>query len=168
MPLLVQYGALTPEHFAEHPVWVACHCADYDEPWYDDTDEATFRPWDGPLPVAPEDGMFLVRAMLHAKDGTRYAGFLTPAPRGDVSPMVLGAVQPQLFLPSGEQIGFWLGMTGKPAAAGLALTMGLGKPTWEVFPITFAAEPGLAVGVTEGRVLGFYACPDGTAVQVVV
>jgi hypothetical protein len=27
-----------------HPVWVSCHSVDYDEPWYDGTNEETFRP----------------------------------------------------------------------------------------------------------------------------
>jgi hypothetical protein len=36
---LKQFAALTIEDFAQYPVWIACHVADYDEPWYDDTDD---------------------------------------------------------------------------------------------------------------------------------
>lgn len=61
-PILKQFGDLTPADFADHAVWVSVHTLDYDEPWYDDNDEETFRPWTGKLPVAPQDGMFLVRA----------------------------------------------------------------------------------------------------------
>jgi hypothetical protein len=46
-PILKQFAALTIEDFAQCPVWIACHVADYDEPWYDDTDEETFRPYGG-------------------------------------------------------------------------------------------------------------------------
>ena len=41
-----------PDDFATHPVWVSCHSVDYDEPWYDGTDEETFRPWLSEIPVA--------------------------------------------------------------------------------------------------------------------
>ncbi len=58
--LLKQIQNLRPDDFEEHPVWVLCHIIDYDEPWYDDTDEETFRPWDGPLPVNPSFATFLV------------------------------------------------------------------------------------------------------------
>jgi hypothetical protein len=60
-PELKQFGDLTPADFERHPVWIACHWEDEGEPWYDETDEATFRPWTGALPAAPSEGMFLVR-----------------------------------------------------------------------------------------------------------
>ena len=50
-PELKQFSDLTPSDFERHPIWVDCHVVDYDEPWYDDTDEETYRPWAGPLPV---------------------------------------------------------------------------------------------------------------------
>lgn len=46
-PELKQFGDLTHEDFDRHPVWIGCHVADYDELWYEDTDEETFRPWTG-------------------------------------------------------------------------------------------------------------------------
>jgi hypothetical protein len=38
--------------FRRHPVWVNAYNTDLEEPWYDDdpADEATYRPWAGPLP----------------------------------------------------------------------------------------------------------------------
>ena len=77
-PNLKQFGDLTPADFVEHPVWASVHTLDYDEPWYDETDEETFRPWIGELPVSPEDGMFLVRAKLTLADGRVLDGFITP------------------------------------------------------------------------------------------
>ena len=55
-PTLKQFGDLSPLDFDASPVWVQCHIIDYDEPWYDDTDEETFRPWDRALPVDPDNG----------------------------------------------------------------------------------------------------------------
>lgn len=48
---------------------------DYDEPWYDQTNEETFRPWTGSLPVSPAEGMLLVRAVFECADGSRHPGF---------------------------------------------------------------------------------------------
>jgi hypothetical protein len=47
-PELKQFGDLTVDDFARCPAWISCHVQDYDEPWYDETDEETFRPWTGP------------------------------------------------------------------------------------------------------------------------
>ena len=68
-PILKQFGDLVPADFAKHPVWTSVHTLDYDEPWYDDTDEETLRPWTGPLPVGPQEGMLFVRAKLTLADG---------------------------------------------------------------------------------------------------
>ena len=48
-PELKSSGELSQVDFVRHPVWTNCHVADYDEPWYDDTDEETFRPFFGGL-----------------------------------------------------------------------------------------------------------------------
>lgn len=63
-PLLRQAYDLTPEDFVRHPIWVQCHLVDYDEHWYEETDEATFRPWTGDKPVDPQRAIFLVRATM--------------------------------------------------------------------------------------------------------
>src|SRR6185503_15391472 len=44
-PGLKQFGQLTMEDFDLAPVWASCHSFDSNEPWFDDTDEETFRPW---------------------------------------------------------------------------------------------------------------------------
>ena len=66
-PELKQFGDLTRKDFERCPVWIGCHTADYDEPWYDDTDEETFRPWTGALPADASQGMLLVRATFEPK-----------------------------------------------------------------------------------------------------
>jgi hypothetical protein len=103
-PELKQFGDLARADFSRYPVWIACHTADYGEPWYEETDEETFRPWTGALPVSPSEGMLLVRATLELRDASRHPGFVTPAFKKD-----LGALQPQIFV-GDRRFGFWGGM----------------------------------------------------------
>ena len=164
-PELVQFGSLTPAHFDRHPVWIACHIADYEESWYDDTDEETFRPWTGPLPVDASEGMTLARADFTLADGTRLGGFLTPAVEGDPSGP-LGIMQPQLFLPDGTLGGFWEGMFGRDPSVHAAFYQTLGKSPAEVFPVTCSVQPGLATGIITAVLEGFYTTGKKSAVQI--
>jgi hypothetical protein len=152
-PELVQFGDLTPAHFATHPVWVACHVVDYDEPWYDETDEETFRPWRGGLPVKPEIGILLVRTHFVTSSGRQLDGFISPAGASEVS--VVRATQPHIFLSSGRMLGFWLGMVLKADDQLARLQAELSQLPSEIFPIEFSAEPGLATGVQSGTIVGF-------------
>ena len=164
-PELVQFGDLTPAHFDRHPVWMACHIADYEEPWYDETDEETFRPHGGPLPADASEGMMLARADFTLADGTRLTGFLTPAVEEDpIGP--LGIMQPQLFLPDGMLGGFWEGRIARDAAAHEAFYRALGKTAADVFPVRCAVQPGLATGVTACVLEGFYS--TGAKSQITV
>ena len=150
-PELKQFGDLTPDDFDRHPVWIACHGEDEGEPWYEDTNEETFRPWQGPLPVDPSEGMLLVRAKLQLQDGSVYAGIVTPASNdGD-----LGAIQPQMFV-GDASFGFWGGMFGVRSEQKEAFYAAIGKAPDAIFPIGFAADPGLAIGAVSGSVDGFY------------
>ncbi len=150
-PELKQFGDLTPEDFQHHPVWTGCHGGDSDEPWYDETDEETFRPWTGGLPAGPSEGMLLVRATLELRDGTRHNGFVTPSfNEGD-----LGTQQPQIFA-GARRFGFWGGISGVPEKERQALYAALGKNPDQVFPLLFSVDPSLATGVTTGQVEGFY------------
>jgi hypothetical protein len=76
-PELKQFGDLTPADFERHPVWIACHTEDFAEPWFNETDEETFRPWTGPLPVGPSDGMLLVRATFEPHTVSQLCVFVT-------------------------------------------------------------------------------------------
>jgi hypothetical protein len=150
-PELKQFGDLLPADFDRHAVWINCHSSDYEEPWYEETDEETFRPWNGLLPVSPADGMLLVRAVLVLADGTRFPGFVTPASREED----LGTQQPQIFIGQ-RQFGFWGGVLGVPEAERKALYAALGRSRDAVFPLRFNADPKLASGIVEGRIDGFY------------
>lgn len=164
-PELVQFGDLTPAHFERHPVWISCHIADYDEPWYDQTDEETFRPWTEALPVDASYGMLLAKAEFLLADGTRLEGFMTPAVPGDPVEL-LGLMQPNVFLPTGTLGAFWEGGVTRDASEHAAFYRALGKTAAQVFPIRFSASEKLVTGITKGTLDGFYSIPDGEAVHV--
>jgi hypothetical protein len=156
-PLLRQAGALAARDFAKHPVWVHCHVVDYDEPWYEETDEETFRPWLGGLPVSPLHAIFLVSAQFVFADGSTHAGFVTPASHPDD----LATMQPHVFI-GGECFGFWGGMPGVSAKIRLRFYRAVGGA--RAFPAAFAGKPNLTQGVAAGTVNGFYRREQGNAV----
>jgi hypothetical protein len=151
---LVQFGDLDEDSFAAHPAWVSCHVLDYDEPWYDDTDEETFRPWEGALPVDPALTMFVVSATFRFADGTSYRGLVTPIGPQDDGAGALGVMQPWLFLPDAKPVAFW--PVQEPAASRERerLLRATGKSQEEVFPIRFEADRGLAGGIASGEIPG--------------
>lgn len=152
-PLLKQFGDLTEKDFEKNMVWISVHTEDCDAPWYDETDEETFRPWLGELPVLPQGGMFLVRAILELHDRTRFPGFVTPMNRR-LKPH-LGTMQPNLFLPNGKVHSFWSGIVGWEKAAIQAFYKILGKQPYEIWPIRFDAIEGLTTGCASGQIPGF-------------
>jgi hypothetical protein len=151
-PLLKQAYDLTLDDFAEYPVWVQCNHVDYHEPWYEETDEATFRPWAGPLPVKPQEAMFLIRANMILANGSTLTGFLTP--QSPEEPSNLGTMQPMVFSESGEQLPFWDGACRRPEDERLSFYATLGLGAKEIFPVSFSGEPGLAVGRVKGTIPG--------------
>jgi hypothetical protein len=159
-PQLKQFGDLASADFAQHPIWIACHTADYGEPWYEETDEETFRPWSGPLPAGPEEGILLVSARMLLSDGRDFPGFITP--QHETQSPDLGIIQPHLFLPSGRTVGFWGGMFGYSKNELKSFYAEMGADPKDVFPISFSAEVGLARGRTSGTVPGFCWQPKDT------
>ena len=150
-PLLKQITDLSPEDMEQQPVWIGCTVTDYDEPWYDETDEGTFRPWTGDVPVSPSEGMLLVRATFRLKDGSQLSGFAIPAFKADD----LGTMQPNVFV-NGRLFGFWGGIKGISEAKRQAFYSSLGKSADQVFPLEFAADATLTNGICTGKVSGFY------------
>ena len=147
-PELKQFGELDPEDFQRQAVWIGCHTADYDEPWYEDTDEETFRPYTGKLPADPSEGMLLVRAVIELNDGSQYLGFVTPG-------VGLGTQQPQIFVDD-RRFGFWGGMAGVSEQAQQELYSALRKRPDAILPLRFRADSGLTTDEIEGQVEGFY------------
>jgi hypothetical protein len=141
---LKQLADLTEQDFQEHPVWIGCHTADYDEEWYDDTDEETFRPRNGPLPATLREGMLLIRADATLSDGTKLPGFLTPASKPDD----LGIMQPHVWV--GERkFGFWGGIVGLPDDYKQGFLAAVRRRATEVFPLVFSSPSDLVDGVSE-------------------
>ena len=159
-PELKQFGELEAEDFQRCPVWIGCHTADFGKPWYDDTDEETFRPYVGDLPADPSEGMLLVRAVIELKDGSTYPGFVTPGSG-------LGTQQPQIFV-DGRRFSFWGGMVGIAERAQQELYAALQKGPEAIFPMRSVADPGLVTGIVESQVDGFYRkSPEGVHVSFV-
>jgi hypothetical protein len=161
-PELRQFGTLKPADFMRHPVWVQCHTIDYDESWYDRTDEETFRPWAGALPVEPQHAMFLVRATFTLADGTTMSGFVTPSATLD-----WGVMQPCVFSASGRRVAFWHGAFPRTEEREAAYEA-FGRTASEVFPMRFTADRRLSSGITSGTLEGFYAILGGSKGKVSV
>jgi hypothetical protein len=159
-PNLKQFGHLMPDDLVTHPVWVSCHSVDYDEPWYDDTDEETFRPWLSEIPVAADE-MYLVACEFTMADGSRHQGFATPS----FEPDDMGLIQPQIFSPSGRRHTFWLGMFPRQEQINAFYT-DFAKGPSSVFPVTFSALPGLTTAFCSGTLRGFMAT-SGDEVRVI-
>ena len=162
-PILKQFGDLTPEDFRKYPIWVSVHTLDYDEEWYGETDEETFRPWVGERPVGAEE-MFLVSARFKFADGAEFEGFVTPTISYE-GLRDMGALQPQVFTPSGQRFAFWHGMFRR-AESEKQLYQSFAKSSDQVFPIQFQAPPGLTSCEAAGVIPGFMAIPGGAEVEV--
>jgi hypothetical protein len=179
-PELRQAWELTLVDFERHPVWIGVHNFDFDKPWYDKSDEATFRPWTGDLPAPTTRGIVLVPATFTLRDNSTYPGYITalnadwdvaPPPRkvfgggavhrGKFSeryggPLaILGRQHPQIFV-RGQRFSFWGGFKGVSAEKRQAFYAAIGKSPDAVFPLRFDADPKFAVGILTGQVTGFY------------
>jgi hypothetical protein len=159
-PALKQFYELTERDFEAHPVWVSVHTTDYDEPWYDESDEETFRPWLGELPMSKWT-MQLVRCECRFVDGTTFPGFLTPQPDHRNAAEDLGTMQPHLWLASGAAVGFWEGVIrDEEARANFYNEVGRAPET--IFPIRCVANRGLTRGHDSCEVAGFHVLQDET------
>lgn len=175
-PEIKQFIDLRAEDFDRHPIWIGCYTTDYDEPWYDDIDQESFRPWLGETPVSSDDGIFLIRATLEFADGSNFPGFVTPAegPKqtsvglrlglgrlfgdstADQNARLISEMQPQLFVGPSPPFGFWGGMFGVSPERRQVLFDAVGKNAAEIFPIRFSADKSLANVSMSGQIDGYY------------
>ncbi len=160
-PALKQFGDFSAKDFEQNAVWVACHVLDYEEPWYEETDEGTFRPWNDALPVNASNGMLLVRTKFVLADCSELTGFPTPAFKAND----IGAMQPQVFVDD-HIFGFWGGMVGIAQGKRNALYSALGKTPSEVFPVQFEGDKDITDGICSGRIEGFYSVSDGRTIRI--
>jgi len=183
-PELKQIYDLRPEDFVRQPVLVGVHNFDYGQPWYELSDEQTFRPWTGPLPFAEERGFVLVAATFELADGSGYPGYFwavrenwdEPLPprkmrdgnytkplqwsarRGGSPLSILSLHCPVIFV-GGRSLDFHLKREPRRKAHIQDFYATIGKPPGAVFPVRFFADPKLASRIIEGRMDGFYTFP---------
>jgi len=81
---------------------------------------------------------------------------------GNSARAILGVQQPHICVDQ-DTFYFWGGVIGIPTSTRQRFYSAVGKPVEAIFPITFAAEPGLATGLTDGEVQGFYTMVFGQA-----
>ena len=184
MPEMKQEYDLTPADFERRPVWVGVHNLDMDEPWYEESDEETFRPWTGPLPFAEKIGIALVKATFVLADGSVYPGYcravaddwdLPPSPmmmrdeilkkpaswsamHGGVQLSVLLLQSPTIYI-NGRPFDFQLRIPRLRKTCVQSFYAAVGKTPQDVFPLRFAADSGLAAGIISGKLDGFYDFP---------
>jgi hypothetical protein len=149
-PVLKQFGKLKAADFRSFPVWIGCHGSDDDTPWYDETNEETFRASIDPLPITPNSALYLVSAEFTLADGTSLSGFVTPALDNN-----LQTIQPHVFV-GASQFGFWGGVIGVSADSRTKFYEALHKSAAQVFPMSFVAAAGLVKPQTSGVIGGFY------------
>jgi len=180
-PILKQECDLTPTDFQRFPVWIGVHNCDSDQPWYKQPDEETYRPWIGKLPFSENSGIALVAAHFTLADGSTYQGYCTavrkdwddaPTPwcgtrmtpqswsqtHGGTKLSVLGLQNPSLFVGNRAVI-FNLGIPERRKKMVQRFYATVRKKPSEVFPVTFAADPKLAVGIIAGKLDGLFYFP---------
>jgi len=156
-PLLKQYANFRPADFERVPVWLCVHGLDEEEPWYEDTDELTYRPWDGSPPFPrpdPEGPMTVVRCDFTLADGVRLPGFCAPPVVGSDASEQISYTQPQMFLPGGTVTGFWRGLPATPDDK-RRVYAALGKDPSAVFPIRYGSGAAVVTPPFELRIDGF-------------
>jgi hypothetical protein len=171
-PELKQETDLSPADFARQPVWVGVHHYDSDQPWYEQSDEETFRPWTGPLPFAEPRGFALVATEFVLADGSVYGGYcrsvpdtpneLTPwSQRHGGDPLSLLLLQNPIIFVDSQQFDFQLRVPELRQNAIQSFFTAIGKKPGEVFPLQFSAAGGLIEGINSGKIEGFYDLPVG-------
>jgi hypothetical protein len=71
-----QIYELIPADFERHPAWVGVHNYDYGQPWYEGTDEDTYRPWIEAPRFTGKRGTLLLAARIELADGSIYPGYI--------------------------------------------------------------------------------------------
>jgi hypothetical protein len=182
-PSLKQECDLTPADFQRCAVWIGVHNYDSDEPWYEQGDEETYRPWTGKLPFKEIRGIALVAARFTLADGSTYPGYCTavredwddvPTPwrgtrtapqswsqiHGGTRLSILALQNPTLFV-GNRALMFHLGIPERRKEMVQGFYATIRKKPSEIFPLSFAANPRLAAGVITGKLDGFFYFPTG-------
>jgi|HubBroStandDraft_2_1064218.scaffolds.fasta_scaffold629716_1 hypothetical protein len=187
LPLLRDISELTPSDFREHPLWVCVHGRDQEAPWYEQTNDQTYRPWIGALPYVPKSPFdaVLVAAIFELADGTTYRGYFNPvaenwdeplpprklrdgsftkplqwsARRGGSPLSILSLHHPVIFIDGVLHEFHWLRDSERRRLKIEAFYGAIGKPPADTFPIRYHCDPSLFQGIVEGQLDGFFAFP---------
>ncbi|HYG38630.1 MAG TPA: hypothetical protein VD908_08430 [Cytophagales bacterium] len=149
MPILKQFSDLATEDFERYTIWISCRSVDYEKPWYDDTDEETYRPYTDTAKINSADEDYLIKADFKLNDGTVLKGFFTPQDTNDNEDGISYA-QPHVFI-NEDSYRFWFGIVRPEVQYIAKFYEGLGKKRADVFPITYKSSK----GNIKGRITGF-------------
>jgi hypothetical protein len=140
-----QIADLVPSDLEQYAIWEFA----LDEEGEEGQDEETVRPRPDLADADPRDGLFVVRAELVSRDGTRFAGFVTASEED-----ALSGLQPTIVTARG-QVRFWLGLHGpRPGKIEEAYEL-LAKPAGQLFPLRFHALVPVRGGTPAGVIGGF-------------
>lgn len=186
-PLLKDASSLIAADFERFPIWIRSQDYDREQPWYRETTEQSYRPWDGPLPLVPRSQFpfVLLACSFRLSSGSSYPGYFQPAteewdalvpPRkmqdgtlaehhqwsvrhGGTPLSILALHHPVVFVDN-KAYDFHLRRDPKlRKQCVLDFYTAIGKLPEEVFPIEFSASPALFRGIVSGRIDGFYTFP---------
>ena len=193
-PLMKDQALLTESDFDHYPVWVRAQDYDRDEPWFSETTEQTYRPWNGPLPLEPavQFPFVLLAASFRLSCGDTYPGYFQPATeewdtplpprkmrdgtfakslqwssrRGGTPLSILAIHSPVVFI-QGKAYDFHLRRDlERRKKSVLEFYEAIGKCPTEVFPVEFSADSVFFKGIVSGRLNGFYSFPLDKAFEI--
>ena len=170
--------------FVRCPVWIGVHNFDVDQPWYEEADEETVRPWTGKIPFNERRGSAIITAQFKLADGSVYAGYCHAVPanwdapeitagrnRGNQqralswsemhggNPSSLILLQNPVLFVADRSFDFQLRtreLRERQVQDFFAL---LQKKPSDVFPIQFNGTDGLASGIISSTIEGFFSFP---------
>jgi hypothetical protein len=175
---------LTADDLLRHPVWIGVHNFDIDQPWCEQADETTVRPWTGDLPFNEDRGMAIISAEFRLADGSAYSGYCHVISKNwDTPEIPIGRIEGR----KGAALS-WSEMHGGETLSKILLQTpvifvgdrsfdfqlrtevlrkdqvrefftSIGKRPNDVFPIEFSGRPGLASAISSGEIDGFYSFP---------
>jgi hypothetical protein len=157
-PFIKHVLELRAEDFERHPVWINAYNTDLDEPWYyeEASDEATYRPWEGPLPY--DCGRRSIRPPRVAATFVLASGMVLPGcchpPGPRTAPDNFSYTHPLVFA-GDEVIGFWAGANERMVEHHRArLSRAVGARD-VVFPVRYQIRPGITNLEFTGEIKGF-------------
>jgi len=186
-PLLKDQSSLALVDFERFPVWVRSQDYDREEPWYSETTEQTYRPWEGLLPLEPKSQFpfVLLAAKFRLSCGSFYPGYFQPAAedwdalipgrkmkdgsfsepqqwsvRHGGTPLSILALHYPIIFIGDKAYDFQLRRDHRSRRqCVLDFYIAIGKLPDQVFPVEFSADPALFKGIVSGRINGFYSFP---------